>query len=112
MNVQELYQTIRTYLDDDNEIGSYTVVITLSDRSVGARAGVGIRNAAPGFDWEHRQFRIEPEQKIFQNIHRMELPIGTVREEWGGQTFNACSRCHGKVALSDKFCRHCGQRLR
>lgn len=112
MDVEKLYSTLKMHLDINKEIGSYPVLVTLSDPGVGARASVGVRYVGPGFDWEHRQFRIEPEDKIFRNIQRLDQPIGIVREEFGGLSFNACSRCHRRVSQSDKYCRHCGQRLK
>ena len=40
------------------------VVITTSESSIGGRAKVDVHYASRGFDWEHNQFRIEPEHKL------------------------------------------------
>ena len=41
--------------------GEEEVLITLATQSVGARASARVSSANNGFDWEHGQFRIEPE---------------------------------------------------
>ena len=111
MKVKQLYETLKFYLSSGAIEDDMDVVITLSDGSVGPRACVGIKSVNPGMDFEHNQFRIEPQEKLFINILRMESPVGTIKETFGGMSFTACGRCHEKVAKYDKYCRNCGQRL-
>lgn len=42
------------------------VVITTSECNIGGRAKVDVKFVGRGFDWEHNQFRIEPECKLIK----------------------------------------------
>lgn len=112
MTAQELFNHLKWYLEEREIDPDTPVLITLSDSSMGGRASVGIQGLYTGMDWEKGQLRIEPQEKIFRNIKRMDTPIGITRETSGGVSFNACGKCRMKVAKDDTFCRHCGQRLR
>ena len=46
-----------------------SVLITLSESSVGSRASSTIKYVGMGFDWEHGQFRIEPVTLVSKEIH-------------------------------------------
>lgn len=112
MTAKQLYEHLKFYLESKEINEDTPVLITLADASVGGRANVEINSVCLGFDWESGQLRIEPKEKIFRNIHRFEVPIGVIREEFGGVKFNACGKCHMRIAKDDRFCRHCGQRLK
>lgn len=112
MTARELYDNLTRLLKMRDIENDTPVLITLSDSSVGGRASCRVSGIYTGFDWEAGQLRIEPEEKIFKNILRMNEPIGIIREECGNVSFNACGRCHMRIAKDDRYCRHCGQRLR
>ena len=112
MTAQELFDHLKWYLEVREVDPDTSVLITLSDSSIGSRASVGIPGLYTGMDWEQGQLRIEPKEKIFRNIKRMDTPVGISRESSGGIAFNACGKCRMKVAKDDRFCRHCGQRLK
>lgn len=112
MTAQELFDHLKWYLDEREVNPNTPVLITLSGSSIGSRASVGIQGLYTGIDWEQEQLRIEPQEKIFRNIKRMDTPVGITREISGGISFNACGKCRMKVAKDDTFCRHCGQRLK
>ena len=110
MTLKEMTIRLNDFLktnDPDTE-----VLITLSDRSVGGRAAARIQGIYSGIDFEHGQLRIEPAEKIFRNINRFDHAVGTIKQEFGGVKFTACSNCWMKVSKDDLYCRHCGQRLR
>lgn len=112
MTAKELYDNLTRLLKIGDVKDDTPVLIALSDSSVGGRTSCRISGIHAGFDWEAGQLRIEPEEKIFKNIHRMNEPVGIIREECGDVSFNACGRCHMKIAKDDRYCRHCGQRLK
>lgn len=112
MTAQELFDRLKWYLEVREVDPDTPVLITLSDSSIGGRASVGIQGLYTGMDWEQGQLRIEPKEKIFRNIKRMDMPVGITREIFGGVSFNACGKCKMRIAKDDAFCRHCGQRLK
>ena len=112
MTAQKLFNHLKWYLEEREVDPDTPVLITLSDSIIGGRTSVGIQGLYTGMDWEQGQLRIEPQEKIFRNIHRMDTPVGITRKTSGGVNFNACGKCRMKVAKDDIFCRHCGQRLK
>lgn len=112
MTARELYDNLTRLLKMRDIENDTPVLITLSDSSIAGRTSCRVSGIHAGFDWEAGQLRIEPEEKIFKNIYRMDEPTGIIREEFGGVSFNACGRCHMKIAKDDRYCRHCGQRLK
>lgn len=112
MTAKELYDDLTRFLKIGDIKNDSPVLITLSDAGAGCRAFCRVSGIHAGFDWEAGQLRIQPEEKIFKNIHRMDEPAGIIKEEFGGVSFNACVRCHMRIAKDDRYCRHCGQRLR
>lgn len=112
MTLEEMYYDAKFLMEDKSIPNDTEVLITISNAIVGARDSVGISAIYKGIEFESGQIRIEPMKKIYNNILRMDSPAGIVREEFGGVSFNACGKCHMKVAKDDLYCRHCGQRLR
>lgn len=112
MTAKELYDNLTRLLKIGDVKDDTPVLITLSDSSIAGRASCRVSGIYTGFDWDAGQLRINPEEKIFKNIHRMDEPVGIIKEEFGGVSFNACGRCHMKIAKDDRYCRHCGQRLK
>ena len=64
MNLTKLKERVDRSIDSLNKQGidpeSVTVCITTNETSIGARAFTTIDSANLGFDWEHKQFRVEP----------------------------------------------------
>ena len=112
MTAKELFDHLKWYLEEREVDPDTPVLITLSDSSIGGRASVDIQGLYTGMDWEQGQLRIEPKEKIFRNIKRMDTSVDITREISGGVSFNACGRCRMRVAKDDMFCRHCGQKLK
>ena len=110
MTIKQLYDALGRYLDGAIEEDA-PVLITLCDAGIGARASTGIRSVDAGFDWESGTIRIEPQDRIYKNIPRMNFPVGITHEDFGGVTYFACGKCHNRVSKTDKFCRHCGYNL-
>lgn len=112
MTAKELYDNLTRLLKIGDVKDATPVLITLSDGGAGCRAFCKASGIHAGFDWERGQLRIEPEENLFRNIPRMNEAVGIIREEFNGVSFNACGRCHMKIAKNDRYCRHCGQRLK
>jgi hypothetical protein len=66
MNLEELKRYIDYDIEHLNNIKpkDIPVLINLSENSVGARASVGVQFVGIGFDWEHGQFRIQPNVEL------------------------------------------------
>ena len=112
MTLGELADRVKWLLSTKRVNENTPILISLADPSIGGRASAEVYNVYAGFDWEEGQVRIEPKIELFKNIKRLDNPIGIVREEFGGVSFNACGKCHMRIAKDDKYCRWCGQRLR
>lgn len=92
--------------------GEKTVVITLSQPSVGARASVGIKGIFSGFDWEHNQIRIEPTELICKRGRAKDDPakINIFAFSYP-KKFYLCPMCEERVKKDNQYCPRCGQRL-
>ena len=111
MNLKELYEIIKHYL----EIGDYedaTVLLTLNERSIGSRASTNVSYAGIGMDWEHNQFRLEPESKICRLGNTFQDAMLPRERIYDGRTYRSCKRCEERVGKEDNFCKRCGQKLR
>lgn len=61
MNLKELKTYIDNIYNSCRNPENISILITLCEGSIGPRASAGVKNMHLGFDWEHGQFRIEPE---------------------------------------------------
>ena len=117
MNLNELKNYVDFKISNLNEYESaeeIPVLITLSEPSAGARASCKIRSISTGFDWEHGQIRIEPEQKLVRMGKTLNdvVPVYEYNSLTGGRKSYICNTCGCAVSKDDRFCKHCGQRLR
>ena len=67
MNLKELKEIIDFTINSiypHHRPEDFQVLITLSESSVGCRAFSQIKYAGAGMDWEHKQFRIEPDKEL------------------------------------------------
>lgn len=115
MNLLELKENVDFAIE---QLHSYEkpkdiqVLITLSERSIGARASTRVIYAGLGIDWKHRQFRIEPERKLVKIGNTFNDAKGIHCKQYDGRNYYFCPRCEGKISKSDKYCRYCGQKLK
>lgn len=115
MNLLELQQNIEftiKYLNKWDEAKDIAVLITLSESSIGARASEKVKYAGVGIDWEHGQFRIEPEKPLVHKGNSLQDVKNVVCRPYDGRNYYFCPRCENKISKNDKFCRECGQKLR
>lgn len=113
MNLQELKKTVDDSIgicicSDPNKI---PVLITLAEKSVGARASCGVGFAFMGIDWEHGQFRIEPDTMIVRLLEEG-IAEEVTCEIIDGKKYYFCPNCESRIAKNDFYCRYCGQKLR
>lgn len=115
MNLKELKEIVDFEIKNLREYEKpedISVLITLSESSMGARASSSIKYIGMGFDWEHGQFRIEPSLSLVRKGNALTDVKPVVKDDFSGVKFWACPKCRLKVAKDDIFCRHCGQKLR
>lgn len=96
--------------------GEKSVLVTLSDKSIGARAAAGITNINVGFDWEQGQIRISTDKKIISYDKDRDLPMSATK--WDCDNGNGkirhlliCPKCDNRLKKDDRYCSNCGQRL-
>ena len=111
MTLNELKADIDSYVEEG--FGDWTVLINLTEPSIGARASVGIRGIYPGIDWEHRQMRIDPEEPIVRrgNARSDAMPM-RIWVYSGPRKFCTCPICDNKVTKDTHYCSHCGQHVK
>ena len=89
-----------------------SVLITTAEPSIGGRASCGISNNMMGFDWESNQFRIEPKEPLVRLGKSLSDVKPCVNKPQDGANVYWCPRCTGMVKLQDRFCKHCGQKMK
>lgn len=111
MNLLELKTHIDSFVEDG--FGNSSVLISLSEPSIGARAAIGVKDVHVGIDWEHEQIRIETDEPICRrgkskddildiDIHKYSSP----------KQFYTCPICEEKVKKDSNYCSNCGQHLK
>lgn len=110
MTLNELKADIDLYVEEG--FGDWTVLITLSEPSIGAGVSTGIHGIYPGIDWEHGQMRIDPEEPIVRRGRAKSdaMPIN-IWAYSGPRKFYTCPICDNKVTKYNNYCSHCGQLL-
>ena len=114
MTLNELEVYVKNLIENGH--GEDSVVITLSQPSVGVRASVGISGLYTGFDWEAGQIHIEPDQKITSyNKDRDEIiPMRVKEYDCPGcrkTVIRSCPKCEEHLKKDAKYCSRCGQRV-
>lgn len=115
MTVKELQDLLQRYILVGH--GSDSVVVTLNQPSVGARACTKVTEIFPGFDFEAGQMRIETQDKIlsFTKDRDIIMPPWENQAKTGkdGKVIKSrlCQKCDSKVRKGDNYCSCCGQRL-
>ena len=117
MNLKELKDNVDFTINNLNNYKKpedISVLITLSETSVGARASSGIKYVGMGFDWEYGQFRIHPEKALVRQGKALNdiKPVYEHTPLNGGRKSYICNTCGRIVSKDDRYCKHCGQRLR
>lgn len=113
MILEELKNIVDSYIEQGK--GKDSVVITLSESSIGARASSGISSIFPGFDWEHGQIRIEPSEDLTSKLkdRDKDLPIIKHTYNFGNRKRNVllCPKCNNYLRKDDRYCSKCGQKV-
>lgn len=97
--------------------GEKSVLVTLSDRSIGARASAGITSINAGFDWEQGQIRISTDKKIISYDKNRDLPMSAAKldcDNGNGKIRHLliCPKCDNHLKKDYRYCSYCGQRLK
>ena len=96
--------------------GDESVLITLKEPSIGPRASVVVSSASCGFDWEHYQFRIEPEVPLKKDGCTRDDPIETYAVKYiyekRTKLVHHCRNCDRPVNKDAHYCENCGQKIK
>lgn len=118
MTLTELRDSVNHALDQRrfwHDTDDPEVVITLANPSVGARASTKVKYVGMGSDWEHGQFRIEPEQRLRCEGRTLgdSLPTNAVKYIYDKRTRIAhhCPNCGRDVDKDASYCKYCGQHV-
>lgn len=109
MNLTELRDKCERYIDLGH--ASDTVVITLSQPSVGARAFTNVASFEPGFDFEKGQMRITPLLKVTADDKDRDEPLKPYRVHTSIRSVIKCPKCGSHLRNKDKYCAECGQAI-
>jgi hypothetical protein len=112
MELQRLKQLIDKTMEVDENNKYLSVVVTLSEPSIGSRSMVGVKQANAGFDWEKGQFRLEPDENIVKYGNSKENIIKPREKEYNNRKYLSCKICNAKVAKDDRYCKRCGQKIK
>ena len=113
MTAKELKDKVDFYVSRGHE--DDVVLITLANRSIGGRASTAVQNVVTGFDWEHGQIRIEPEEKLYREGRTKSNPLKTINIKCIYDNCVAikrhCPRCESSIRKDDCYCSKCGQKV-
>ena len=114
MNLEELKASIDSEIENlqGNELKDISVLITLTENSMGARASSEIQSINMGFDWEHGQLRIHPSKCLVKKGNSSKDIKNAICREYDGRKYYICPRCETKVSKHDNYCRGCCQKLK
>lgn len=116
MNLAELKKSIDDYYKSVTENGTspedISVLINLSEPSIGPSASTEIESILLGFDWEANQLRIQPTKKIASLGKRLDDVSPCVQKPHRDTSLYWCPRCTNQVKEADNFCKSCGQKMR
>ncbi|MNP41012.1 hypothetical protein D3C76_1346880 [compost metagenome] len=113
MNLRELKSIVDSTIEHLHQKNpeEISVLITLSESSMGARASSGLKYAGLGFDWESGQFRLEPIKQLVNKGNSLQDVKNAVCRKHDGRSSFFCPQCGEKVAKDDRYCRCCSQQL-
>lgn len=113
MKLTELISSINSALQFEKHPENIEVVISTKVPFItcGQSPCTGVKYVGMGFDWEHGQFRIEPEEKLMCVKHDVPQPVMEWRENYH------CPKCEhmlsGKRKNKDiRYCSKCGQAVK
>lgn len=113
MTLKELKEKIDKLVEINEHQGndSLDVRVITQDKSIGARASVGIKDIYRGFDWESGKVLIIPDNNIYQEtredeIEKLEIPVAGT-----DKIVLLCPICEERVSKKDNFCKHCGKKF-
>lgn len=114
MILSELKKQVDFLCENGHEKNS--VLVTLSESSIGARAAAGVTGIHSGFDWERGQIRISTEKKIISYEKDRDKAIYPRKEDYdiGARIRHLllCPKCDNQLRKDDNYCSHCGQRIK
>lgn len=115
MNLLKLKQIVDLSFNTTHEPESVSVVITTCGESVGAREFSDVSFVGLGFDYEHGQLRIEPNDKLYKENKTSKdaqqiLLIEYLYDKRKSQSYH-CPICKAKVPSDSKYCSYCGKSL-
>ena len=88
------------------------VLVTTAEPSMGARASAKVTHTGMGFDWENGQFRIATDRELVSKGNSLDDVKSAILRPYDGRNYYWCPRCDGRISKDDRFCCHCGQRLK
>jgi len=115
MTLVELKKFVDFAVEHSDKPEDIKVVITLANPSVGSRAYSEINYVGLGFDYEHGQFRIEPEDKLrkegrtLDDVDRM-IVFQYLYDKKTTFSYH-CPNCEEKLPKTAHFCTKCGKRV-
>lgn len=113
MKLVELKEKIDRILELHKEDGEdLDVRIVTQDKSIGARATVGIDNISVGFDWELGKALLVTDNPIYQETNDMSRNPIAINLPGYLSTVYICPICEKRVNKKDAYCRHCGKKLK
>lgn len=115
MNLLELKEQVDLLIKYTRHPEDKTVVIELSQSSIGPVASVGIRNIYQGFDHDNNRIIINPnraicDKSIFESRNRIGR-LAYTRESSDGKLLHFCPECFTKISKKDSYCRDCGTKI-
>lgn len=111
MKAEQLRDILNTYIERGH--GDNSIVITLRQPSIGARAGCGIESVTAGFDWESGQIRLQPDKDLTTYEKSRDMPLDAVvrKYEETNRIIYKCPKCEEHLKLKQLYCGRCGQRV-
>lgn len=111
--VDFMHSTVRSY-EKPEDLG---VVLVINEPSMGGRMAVNIDSVTRGFDWEEGRINIVASEKIVKKGNSKEDVIAPYEKEYdygnGKKTMiRDCRMCGGQVKKDNRYCAHCGQKLK
>ena len=111
-NLKTSIEFVERRLRDGESLENIPVLVTTAEPSMGAHASARVTHTGMGFDWENGQFRIATDRELVGKGNTLEDAKPAVLRPYDGHNYYWCPRCDCKINKDDRFCRHCGQRMK